>query len=183
LVLGHKTKLFANEVLFFQGDANYTKIHFLSGKPKLIARTLPYIQQKTEDKMFTRISRKHLLNRKFIVEIGADFVVLSDKTILPIVRRRKRELLNSNTFVGYASDATADFSNATAIGADAKVDASNKVRIGDNLVTVIEGQVPFTNPSDRRLKENITINNSWVYLLVGLTNQRMECTRWLIQIL
>lgn len=27
------------------------------------------------------------------------------------------------------------------------------------MVTVIEGQVPFTNPSDRRLKENITINN------------------------
>jgi hypothetical protein len=63
---------------------------------------------------------------------------------------------NYNTFVGYNSNATAtDFSNATAIGHGAIVNASNKVRIGDSLVTVIEGQVAWTSVSDRRLKENI----------------------------
>jgi DNA-binding LytR/AlgR family response regulator len=93
LIIGIRTKPYSNEILFFEGDANYTRIHFLSGKPKLIARTLLYIQQKTDSENFTRISRKHLVNRKFIVEIGADFVVLSDKTILPIARRRKREFL------------------------------------------------------------------------------------------
>jgi hypothetical protein len=46
-------------------------------------------------------------------------------------------------------------SNTTAIGAGAGADASNKVRIGNTSVTVIEGQVGFTNPSDHRLKENI----------------------------
>lgn len=67
---------------------------------------------------------------------------------------------NFNTFVGASADATGDYTNATAIGANAKVDASNKVRIGDNTVTVIEGQVAFTIPSDRRLKENISVNKS-----------------------
>ncbi len=66
---------------------------------------------------------------------------------------------NANTFLGYSADATGDFSNSTAIGANAKVNASNKVRIGDDAVTVIEGQVAFTIPSDRRLKENIQSNN------------------------
>ena len=93
LIIGIRTKLYSNEILFFEGDVNYTKVHFLSGKPKLIARTLLYIQQKTEAENFTRISRKHLVNRKFIVEVRDDFVVLSDKTILPIARRRKREFL------------------------------------------------------------------------------------------
>ncbi|GAB3517092.1 tail fiber domain-containing protein [Emticicia fontis] len=65
----------------------------------------------------------------------------------------------NNTFIGFYADATADLSNATAIGANAKVDASNKVRIGDSTVTVIEGQVPWSNPSDRRLKENILYTN------------------------
>jgi hypothetical protein len=60
-----------------------------------------------------------------------------------------------NTFVGSLTAATADVTNATAIGYGATVDASNKVRIGNAGVTVIEGQVPWSNPSDRRLKENI----------------------------
>lgn len=60
-----------------------------------------------------------------------------------------------NTFAGYNARATGDFMNATAIGANAVVDASAKIRIGDANVTVIEGAVPWTVPSDRRLKENI----------------------------
>jgi hypothetical protein len=45
--------------------------------------------------------------------------------------------------------------NSTAIGFDAIVNASNKVRIGNSFVTVIEGQVPFTTPSDGRYKYNV----------------------------
>jgi hypothetical protein len=45
--------------------------------------------------------------------------------------------------------------NATALGAGAVSDASNKVRIGNAAVTVIEGQVPFTTPSDGRYKFNV----------------------------
>jgi hypothetical protein len=45
-------------------------------------------------------------------------------------------------------------SNATAIGANAIVNASNKIRLGDTNVTVIEGQVAYTFTSDRNQKEN-----------------------------
>jgi heme exporter protein D len=45
--------------------------------------------------------------------------------------------------------------NATAIGFNTLVNASNKVRIGNAAVTVIEGQVPFTTPSDGRYKFNV----------------------------
>ena len=44
--------------------------------------------------------------------------------------------------------------NATAIGANAIVDASNKIRLGDSAVTVIEGQVAYTFTSDKTKKEN-----------------------------
>jgi hypothetical protein len=44
--------------------------------------------------------------------------------------------------------------NATAIGFGAKVNASNKVRLGNTTVTVIEGQVAFTASSDKTKKEN-----------------------------
>ncbi|MES2518448.1 MAG: LytTR family DNA-binding domain-containing protein [Bacteroidota bacterium] len=90
LTLGLSTKVYTNEILFFEGDINYSWIYFNTGKQKIIARTLLYIQQKIELESFARISRKHLVNRKFIVEVGKDYVMLSNKTILPISRRRRR---------------------------------------------------------------------------------------------
>ncbi len=45
-------------------------------------------------------------------------------------------------------------SNATAIGFQAIVNASNKIRFGNGQVSVIEGQVPYTYTSDRNEKEN-----------------------------
>ena len=63
---------------------------------------------------------------------------------------------SNNTGLGYYADVTSgNFSNATAIGYNAKVNASNKVRIGNASVTKIEGQVPFTTPSDGRYKFNV----------------------------
>ena len=65
-----------------------------------------------------------------------------------------------NTFVGYEADAsTTSLFNATALGNATTVNASNKVRIGNSDVTVIEGQVDWTFPSDSRLKENIIDND------------------------
>ena len=49
---------------------------------------------------------------------------------------------------------TGNLTNATAIGNGANVNASNKVRLGNGAVTVIEGQVAFTFPSDKNKKEN-----------------------------
>src|SRR5262249_2315495 len=44
--------------------------------------------------------------------------------------------------------------NATAIGFGARVTDSNKIRLGNPGVTVIEGQVAFTSSSDKTKKEN-----------------------------
>jgi hypothetical protein len=60
---------------------------------------------------------------------------------------------SNNTAIGYYARVSRDsLTNATAIGHEAIVNASNKVRIGNSSVTVIEGQVPFTVPSDGRFK-------------------------------
>ena len=93
LIIGNRTTLYSDEILFFEGDVNYTWVHFTSGKQQIIARTLLFIEQKTNAENFIRISRKYLVNRKFIVEVKKDFVILSNKTVLPISRRRKRGIL------------------------------------------------------------------------------------------
>jgi hypothetical protein len=60
-----------------------------------------------------------------------------------------------NTAIGTNADVSpGNLNNATAIGAGAFVNASNKIRLGNTAVTVIEGQVAFTFPSDKTKKEN-----------------------------
>ena len=63
---------------------------------------------------------------------------------------------SSNTAIGANADVSANLlSNATAIGASAVVDASNRVRIGNSVVTSIGGQVGWTNFSDGRYKQQV----------------------------
>lgn len=72
---------------------------------------------------------------------------------------------NNNTAVGHSainwegsnstalgSSASTHGNNSMALGSGAVSNAANKVRIGNAAVTVIEGQVPFTFPSDGRFK-------------------------------
>ena len=62
---------------------------------------------------------------------------------------------NNNTAIGFGANVSAgNLTNATAIGFRAIVNASNKVRLGNTAVTVIEGQVAFTASSDKTKKEN-----------------------------
>jgi len=61
----------------------------------------------------------------------------------------------SNTALGSGADVAYDnLNNATAIGVGSLVNASNKIRLGNTDITVIEGQVPYTFTSDKNQKEN-----------------------------
>jgi hypothetical protein len=66
---------------------------------------------------------------------------------------------SNNTFVGYFADATSGaLNNATALGNQAVVSASNTVRVGNSAVTSIGGYVGWSNISDGRVKKNIKNN-------------------------
>jgi endosialidase-like protein len=62
---------------------------------------------------------------------------------------------SNNAALGSAADVSVgNLSNATAIGSGAVVNASNKIRLGNTSVSVIEGNVAYTFTSDRTKKEN-----------------------------
>jgi len=61
-----------------------------------------------------------------------------------------------NTAIGEIADVTSDnLQNATAIGYGARVNASNKVVIGNTSVTVIGGYAQWSNWSDGRFKHSV----------------------------
>ena len=64
---------------------------------------------------------------------------------------------SGNTAIGSGADVFMGIlTNATAIGANAIVDASNKIRLGDGAVTVVEG-APYSVVSDKTKKENFKL--------------------------
>jgi len=66
---------------------------------------------------------------------------------------------NYNTALGSEADVSVgNLSNATAIGYNAQVDASNKVRIGNSSVSSNGGQVSWTAYSDARIKTKVKEN-------------------------
>lgn len=69
------------------------------------------------------------------------------------------DLGSNNTALGRLSDVSSgSLTNATVIGYNATVNASNKIRLGNSSVTVIEGQVAYSFPSDARFKFNVQEN-------------------------
>ncbi len=83
---------------------------------------------------------------------------------------------SANTAIGTGASTTTDgLTNATAIGYLAGVNASNKIRLGNADITVIEGQVPYTYTSDRNEKEDFRA----VDAAMVLTNLRgLSVTSW-----
>ncbi len=66
---------------------------------------------------------------------------------------------NYNIGLGESANTSSDnLTNATVIGYNAIVDASNKVRIGNSSVTSNGGQVSWTAYSDARIKNNVKEN-------------------------
>ena len=64
---------------------------------------------------------------------------------------------NNNTAIGYYAFFSGDsFSNSTALGYNTVISASNQVRLGNNAVTSIGGQVSWTTLSDARFKTENT---------------------------
>ncbi len=89
-------------------------------------------------------------NSLYTNETGNNLVAIGDSSLFNNVTG------SNNVAIGaWANVASGNLSNAVAIGYKAVVNASNKIRLGNSQITVIEGQVPYTFPSDGRFKTNV----------------------------
>jgi len=89
----------SNEILFLRGDINYTEFHLVDGKKMLSSFTLLRHQEKLEN--FIRVSKKHLINPKYIAEIesinGIKHIYMQTGEKITVARRRKN-LINQLKF-------------------------------------------------------------------------------------
>jgi two-component system LytT family response regulator len=89
-----------SEILYLQGNINYTLIHLQSGKVKISPRTLRFHVNNSLDNNFIRIHRAFCVNRSYIQSYdekeSSNFLLLTSGTKLAVSRRKKRELLKIN---------------------------------------------------------------------------------------
>ena len=79
-------------VRLFESEGNYVRIYFDDNKP-LILRTLNYLDERLDDKVFFRANRKHIVNLKWINSIepwlnGGLLVKLKDGQKVEVSRRQ-----------------------------------------------------------------------------------------------
>ena len=80
------------EIVLCKGDSNYTHVHFTDGRKVTVATTLKIIQERLAGRDFVRVSRSGLINKDHIARYDRDEVTLSNGTVLPISRRRRRKV-------------------------------------------------------------------------------------------
>ena len=98
LLIDHKkqTKISIQEIIYLQGDINYTNFIFRNRRQITISHSLKYFEEALLKNGFLRIHRSHIVNSKFIKTTNLDemMVVLMDGRELKVARRRVKMLDN-----------------------------------------------------------------------------------------
>ena len=86
------------EVIYFEGADYYVQLH-LPGRKLLHKETLDNLEQRLDPKHFARIHKSYLVNLNQAKRLRADQrggfdLVLADGQVLPVSRRRKKQLLD-----------------------------------------------------------------------------------------
>jgi len=82
--------LILKDIVFIEGDRNYSYIHLTKNRKELVSKTLSHLEELLEDKGFFRCHKSYLINKSHIQSKKTNhFVLLSDGTNAPISRRKK----------------------------------------------------------------------------------------------
>ena len=85
------------DILFFEADGVYTKVHLVNGKSELICKTLKHFTNQLKDKpLFYKPHRSYLINLKFMNEVvkkNGLHVVMYNKKTIPVSVRKRQEVI------------------------------------------------------------------------------------------
>lgn len=87
--IGSHTHVRAEDILYCQGDGNYTFIYFLSGRRVLVSTTLGILAERLVPRGFVRVSRSALVNMSYILDYDDHELTLTNDRVLSIARRRR----------------------------------------------------------------------------------------------
>lgn len=89
-----------NDIIYCEGDQNYTKIHLVNNEHILVSKTLKYIEELLPAKVFYRIHKTYLVNLNYVekyIRTDGHKVLLDDGTQLDVANRRIDDFVKAIT--------------------------------------------------------------------------------------
>lgn len=84
------------DILYCEGENNYTRFTFTKNKPMLVSKTLGEYEDLLAEHGFIRIHKSHLVNVKFVCKVDKDGIVfMTDGKQLAISKRRREAVMKS----------------------------------------------------------------------------------------
>jgi DNA-binding LytR/AlgR family response regulator len=93
-----KQRVNLDQILFLEGEINYTHFHFQFRKRTLIAHPLKHFEADLLPRGFLRIHRSYIVNSRFVksANLLKNTLTLVDGTVLRVARRRVKGLSQLN---------------------------------------------------------------------------------------
>jgi two-component system LytT family response regulator len=88
----------SNEILRIQSEGNYSSIYFTNETKLLVAKTLKDFEELLRDNGFIRIHHSHIINLMHLKSYSnkdGGYVILNNKTTLPISKRKKSDFMSA----------------------------------------------------------------------------------------
>ncbi|MEP6675644.1 MAG: LytTR family DNA-binding domain-containing protein [Ferruginibacter sp.] len=84
------------EILYCEGENNYTRFAFTKHKPMLVSKTLGEYEELLADHGFLRIHKSYMVNTRYVSKVDKDGQLqMSDGKQLTISKRRKEIVMNT----------------------------------------------------------------------------------------
>ena len=81
-----------DEIVRLEAEGAYTSIYTTGRKPIIASKVLKEYATLLPEEDFIRTHKSHLVQNKFIKEVGNDFLLLKDESKIPLARRRKQSV-------------------------------------------------------------------------------------------
>lgn len=78
-----------SEILYCEGENNYTRFTFIKHRPMLVSKTLGEYEDLLDEHGFLRIHKSSLVNAKYVLKVDKEGVLMNDGKQLSISKRRK----------------------------------------------------------------------------------------------
>ena len=93
-----------NDIIYCEGDQNYTKIHLVNKEHIMVTKTLKYIEELLPAEVFYRIHKTYLVNLNYVekyTRTDGHKVLLDDGTQLDVANRRIDDFVKAITNRSY----------------------------------------------------------------------------------
>lgn len=88
------SKIYLKDILFIEGDRNYSRFNLVGGKSQMSSKTLAYFDELLDDYMFCRCHRSYLVNRHHVSRLDKDVINLNDGSKITVSRRKKKDVIS-----------------------------------------------------------------------------------------